>query len=146
MDRVVTANNVVVSPHTNLYGCVLEDDVFVGPFVEIQRGVRVGARSRISSHSFVCEGVTLGEDVFVGHGVMFTNDKFVQEGAPASFLKTTVESKVRIGSGATLLPVTVGEGAIIGAGAVVTKDVSPYTVVAGNPARPVGPVSSSLTK
>jgi len=137
MDRVSLSKGVIVSPHTNLYGCVLEDDVFVGPFVEIQKGVRVGARSRISSHSFLCEGVTLGEDVFVGHGVMFTNDKFVQEGAPPSFLKTTIESKVRIGSGATLLPVTVGEGAVIGAGAVVTKDVAPYTVVVGNPACPI---------
>ena len=135
MDKVVLGSNVVVAPQANIYGCELKDDVFVGPFVEIQCGVTVGKRSRISSHSFLCEGVEIGEDVFVGHGVMFTNDKFTQEGRPESYCRTTVGNGVRIGSGATLLPVRIGENAVVGAGAVVTKDVLPGSVVCGNPAK-----------
>lgn len=121
----------------NLYDCTLADGVFVGPFVEIQKGARVGAGSRISSHSFVCEGVTIGKKVMVAHGVMFINDKFSDSkkmGKGWVLRKTRVGDNVRIGSNATILPVKIGKGAIIGAGAVVTKNVQPRSVVAGNPA------------
>ncbi len=120
----------------NLYGCKLGKDVFVGPFVEIQSGVTVGDRSRISSHSFICEGVTIGNDVFIAHGVMFINDKYSDsKGKKWVLRKTLVGDGVRIGSNATILPVTIGKGAIIGAGAVITKDIPPGKIVAGNPAR-----------
>ncbi|MBI3550924.1 MAG: N-acetyltransferase [Elusimicrobia bacterium] len=122
---------------TNLYECEVAADAFVGPFVEIQRGAKVGARSRISSHSFLCEGVTVGSDCFVGHAVMFTNDKYdvPLPNREYKMRATTVEDFVRIGSNATLLPVKIGRHAIIGAGAVVTKDVPAGAVVAGVPAR-----------
>lgn len=121
----------------NLYGCKLGANVFVGPFVEIQKSVVIGENSRISSHSFICEGVTIGHDVFVAHGVMFINDLFSDsEGMKDWKIKyTEIGDNVRIGSNATILPVKIGEHAIIGAGSVVTKDVPPWTIVAGNPAR-----------
>lgn len=120
----------------NLYGCVLGDGVFVGPFVEIQKGVVVGNNSRISSHSFICEGVTIGENVFVAHGVMFINDKFDSPDIKSWQIENVVvEDNVRIGSNATILPVRIGKNAIIGAGAVVTKNVPEGSVVVGNPAR-----------
>lgn len=120
----------------NLYGCSLGEDCFIGPFVEIQKNSSVGDRSRVSSHSFICEGVSIGKDVFVGHGVMFVNDTFDSESLVSwKMKKTYISDKVRIGSNATILPVRIGEGAIVGAGSVVTKDVDPYTVVAGNPAK-----------
>lgn len=121
----------------NLYDCSLGDYAFVGPFVEIQRNVTVGRYSKIESHSFICSGVTIGDEVFVGHGVMFTNDRYpyVNNGPPR-LEKTIVHNGVAIGSGAVILPgVTVGERAIIGAGAVVTRNVPGYTIVAGNPAK-----------
>lgn len=116
---------VIISPFTNLYECGLGDDVFVGPFVEIQRGVTVGARTRIQSHTFVCEHVTIGADCFIGHGVMFTNDRHPHIGGERGTEETIIEDGVTIGSGATLLPVRVGAGAVIGAGATVTHDVEP---------------------
>lgn len=121
----------------NLYGCKLGDNVFVGPFVEIQKGAKVGRNSRISSHSFICEGVTIGKKVFVAHGVMFINDKFSDSKKNKNWVlrKTVVGDNVRIGSNATILPVKIGKNSIIGAGAVVTKNVSPGTIVVGNPAR-----------
>lgn len=125
----------VVQP-CNLYGCSIGENVFVGPFVEIQRNATVGKNSRISSHSFVCEGVDIGESVFVGHGVMFINDLFdsltIQDWVTR---KTRIGNNVRIGSNATILPVTIGDNSIVGAGCVVTKDVPPNSVVVGNPSR-----------
>ena len=121
----------------NLYYCEIGALSTVGPFVEIQRGVTVGKCSKISSHTFICDGVTIGNHVFVGHGVMFTNDLYPAITAPFVKRHTIVEDGATIGTGATLLPVTVGAGAIVGAGAVVTEDVPAYSIVVGNPARVV---------
>lgn len=128
----------IVEP-CNLYGCTLHDGVFVGPFTEIQAGVVVGARSRIQSHSFLCELVVLGEDVFVGHGVMFVNDTFAS-GGPARGRRdlwgsTRIGNRVSIGSNATILPVAVCDDVVIGAGSVVTRDLTRPGVYAGAPAR-----------
>lgn len=128
----------IVQP-ANLYGCELGDDVFVGPFVEIQRDVKIGARTRVQSHSFICELVTIGADCFIAHGVMFINDTF-QTGGPAKGRKdlwrsTKIGDRVSIGSNATIMPVTIGDDIVIGAGAVVTKDLTKPGIYAGNPAR-----------
>lgn len=130
---------------TNLYGCEIGDDVKIGTFVEIQKGVRIGRRCKISSHTFICEGVTIEDEVFIGHNVTFINDLFprstngegrLQTEADWQCRPTLVKRGASIGSSATLLcGITVGERALIGAGSVVTKDVPPYAVVAGNPAR-----------
>lgn len=134
---VTFGKNVVLVQPSNLYGCELGDDVFVGPFVEIQRGVRIGARTRVQSHSFICEGVSIGEDCFVAHGVTFINDLF-QSGAPdrspSGWKKTSIGSHVNIGSGSTVLPVSICSHVVIGAGSVVTKDICRPGVYAGNPA------------
>ncbi len=127
----------IVEP-SNLYGCYLSDDVFVGPFVEIQSDVVIGARTKVQSHSFICSLVNIGEDCFVGHGVMFVNDTF-STGGPArgdktKWKATSIGRNVSIGSNATILPVKVCDGTIIGAGAVVTKDILSPGVYAGNPA------------
>lgn len=133
----------------NIYGCRIGDETRVGPFVEIQAGAEIGARCKIQSHCFVCEGVTIEDDVFVGHGVMFTNDLLPRAtgddgkllGAEGWTLsRTHVGRRASIGSGATILPVRVGAGALVGAGAVVTQDVPDHAIVAGNPARVVGDV------
>ena len=131
----------------NLYGCEIGDGSRIGSFVEIQKGVRVGRNCKISSHTFVCEGVTIEDEVFVGHNVTFINDKYpratsvngsLQTDADWEVVPTVVKKGASIGSGATLLcGVTIGELAIVGAGAVVTADVSPGTTVAGNPARAI---------
>jgi acetyltransferase-like isoleucine patch superfamily enzyme len=127
----------VVEP-VNLYECSIGDDCFIGPFTEIQRNVVVGNRTRIQSHSFICEGVTIGEDCFIGHGVMFINDLF-SDGGPAGnssgWKTTTIGNRVSIGSNVTMLPVSVCDGVVIGAGAVVTKDIMEKGVYAGNPAK-----------
>ena len=128
----------VVEP-VNLYGCTIDDDAFVGPFVEIQRNVRVGARTKIQSHSFICELVTIGADCFIAHGVMFINDTFA-EGGPAGgdrtrWKSTLIGDHVSIGSNATILPVMVCDRVVIGAGAVVTRDIAEPGIYAGNPAR-----------
>lgn len=133
----------------NIYGCRIGDGTRIGPFVEIQVGASIGARCKVQSHSFICEGVTIGDEVFVGHGVMFTNDLLPRatgdDGEQLGrdgwkMVPTTVGARVSIGSGAVILPVTIGVGALIGAGSVVTKDVPDYAIVAGNPARVVGDV------
>lgn len=136
---VVFGEDVIVHQPVNLYGCQIGDQVMIGPFVEIQRGVTVGARSRIQSHAFLCEGVTIGADCFISHGVMFINDKF-EFGGPARGDKslwktTTIGDRVSIGTGAIVLPVRICEGTVIGAGAVVTKDIDVQGVYVGNPAR-----------
>lgn len=136
---VVFGDNVVVYHPVNLYGCAIGDDVMIGPFVEIQRGVQVGARTRIQSHAFLCEGVTIGADCFISHGVMFINDTFAN-GGPAHgdrtlWKTTTIADRVSIGTGAVVLPVRICEGAVIGAGAVVTKDIEVRGTYVGNPAR-----------
>ncbi|MCP3477087.1 N-acetyltransferase [Bradyrhizobium sp. CCGUVB1N3] len=128
----------VVEP-CNLYGCKIGDDCFVGPFTEIQKDVVIGARTRVQSHSFVCELVTIGEDCFIGHGVMFINDTFAT-GSPARGRKelwreTRIGNRVSIGSNATILPVTIVDDVVIGAGSVVIKDITVAGTYAGNPAR-----------
>jgi acetyltransferase-like isoleucine patch superfamily enzyme len=140
VDVTFGARVIVIEP-CNLYRCKLGDDVFVGPFVEIQKQVVIGARSRIQSHAFVCELVTIGEDCFIGHGVMFINDRF-SNGSPARgdqslWKPTQVGNKVSIGSNATILPVSICGGAVIGAGAVLTSDITEPGVYAGNPARQI---------
>jgi acetyltransferase-like isoleucine patch superfamily enzyme len=130
---------VVVTEPCNLYGCSLGDDVFVGPFVEIQKQAMIGARSRIQSHTLVCELVTIGEDCFIGHGVMFINDLF-SNGGPARGDKslwkpTQIGNRVSIGSNATILPVSICEGVVVGAGAVIASDITEPGIYAGNPAR-----------
>ena len=128
----------IVQP-SNLYGCILGDDVFVGPFVEIQSNVVVGDRTKVQSHSFICSLVTIGLDCFIGHGVMFVNDKFAG-GAPAGgdqlkWEQTVVGNNVSIGSNATILPVKICDHEVIGAGAVVTKDIQQSGIYMGNPAK-----------
>ncbi|MBR1092408.1 N-acetyltransferase [Bradyrhizobium manausense] len=128
----------VVEP-CNLYGCTIGDGCFIGPFTEIQKDVVVGARTRVQSHSFVCELVSIGEDCFIGHGVMFINDTFAG-GGPARGRKelwreTRIGNRVSIGSNATIMPVTIVDDVVIGAGSVVTRDIAVAGTYAGNPAR-----------
>jgi acetyltransferase-like isoleucine patch superfamily enzyme len=136
---VAFGTGVTIIEPANLYGCTIHDDVFIGPFVEIQRDVTIGARTRIQSHSFVCELVTIGEDCFIAHGVMFINDRF-ELGAPAKGRKdlwrsTKIGNHVSIGSNATIMPVEICDNVVIGAGAVVTKSIDKPGIYVGNPAR-----------
>ena len=147
LSDVTLGSEVKIYSFVNAYGCEIGDETRVGAFVEIQKGVKIGRRCKISSHSFLCEGVTIEDNVFVGHGVMFTNDKYPRatnaDGSPQSeadwtVVPITIRSGASIGSNATILAgVTIGENAMVGAGAVVTKDVADGATVAGVPARAI---------
>lgn len=142
---VKLGENVRIYAFVNLYGCEIGDDSRVGTFVEIQKGAHIGRRVKVSSHTFICEGVTIEDNAFIGHGVMFINDKYPRatnlDGAPQTeddwvCQPTLVKRSASIGSNATILcGITIGEGAIVGAGSVVTHDIPDWTVAAGNPAR-----------
>jgi acetyltransferase-like isoleucine patch superfamily enzyme len=144
-DDVQLGNDVKIGEFVNLYGCAIGDNTKIGPFVEIQKNARVGRNCKIQSHTFICEGVTIEDDVFVGHNVCFINDKYprstnelgeLQTEADWAVEPTIVEKGASIGSSCTILSnVTIGEGAIVGAGSVVTKDVPEKSIVAGNPAK-----------
>lgn len=151
---VKLGRDVKLYAFVNLYGCEIGDEAKIGTFVEIQKGVRIGRRVKVSSHTFICEGVTIEDEAFIGHGVMFINDKYPRSTNPDGSLQvdsdwttipTIIKRRASIGSNATIMAgITVGEGAIVGAGSVVTRDVPAFTIVAGNPAkilRTVEPVS-----
>jgi len=152
---VTLGRDVRIQAFVNLYGCAIGDETRIGPFVEIQKGAKIGQRCKISSHSFICEGITIEDEVFVGHGVTFINDRYprattesgdLQSDADWTCQNTLVKRGASIGSGATLLGgITIGENALIGAGSVVTRDVPPNAVVAGNPAIILrGPKSAAI--
>ncbi|WP_109484801.1 acyltransferase [Occallatibacter savannae] len=152
-DDVKLGADVRLSKFINLYGCEIGDETKIGAFVEIQKNAKVGRRCKISSHSFICEGVTIEDNVFIGHGVMFTNDIYPRATAADGNLQTEADWKVEktlvkrgasVGTGATILPnVTIGENAIVGAGSVITRDVPANTVVAGNPAKVLRALNTS---
>ncbi len=142
--NVSFGSNVTVVEPTNLYDCQIGQDSFIGPFVEIQRGVSIGRGVKVQSHSFICELVSIGDDCFIGHGVMFVNDTFTK-GGPArgdknQWKETNIGNDVSIGSNATILPVIICSNVVIGAGSVVTKDISTPGIYAGNPARQMRPL------
>ena len=136
--NVIFGTNVTVIEPSNLYGCQMGNDVFVGPFVEIQNEVKIGERTRIQSHTFICEGVSIGKDCFIGHGVVFINDLLRNgpaRGDKSKWEKTKIGDNVSIGSNATILPVIICEGTVIGAGSVVTRNITEPGIYVGNPAR-----------
>ena len=131
--------NVTVVQPVNLYGCEIDDESFIGPFVEIQKGVRIGKRSRIQSHAFICELVVIGDDCFISHGAMFINDLFAAGGPSGGnqdlWERTQIGNRVSVGTNATILPVTICDSVVVGAGAVVTKNITEPGIYVGNPAR-----------
>ena len=136
---MIFGDNVEIIEPVNLYDCSIGNDSFIGPFVEIQKKVNIGNNTKVQSHSFICELVKIGDNCFIGHGVMFINDLF-SEGRPAGGNKelwrtTKISNNVSIGSNATILPVKIAQGSVIGAGSVVTKDIEIKGIYAGNPAR-----------
>ncbi len=137
--EVEFGDNVKVVKPVNLYGCNIGDNCFIGPFVEIQKNVKIGNRSKIQSHTFICELVNIGDDCFIGHGVVFINDLFSNDGPArgnkALWKSTQIGNNVSIGSNATILPITICNNVVIGAGSVVTKNIVQPGVYAGNPAR-----------
>jgi UDP-3-O-[3-hydroxymyristoyl] glucosamine N-acyltransferase len=137
--NVVCGKNVTIIEPSNVYDCNLGDDVFVGPFVEIQKGVVIGPRTRVQSHSFICELVTIGSDCFISHGAMFINDCFTEAGPARGdktlWRSTTLGNRVSIGTNATILPIVICSDVVVGAGAVVTKDITEPGYYAGVPAR-----------
>ncbi|MCX2717712.1 acyltransferase [Helicobacter sp. MIT 21-1697] len=147
--HITYGKNVTLVQPSNLYGCTLEDDVFVGPFCEIQRDVFIGKRTRVQSHSFICSLVHIGEDCFIGHGVMFINDRF-SLGTPAPnatmWERTYIGNRVSIGSNATILPVSICDDVVIGAGAVITRSITQSGYYAGNPARCIRPLNPTPTQ
>ena len=139
-DDVILGKNVrIFNPDmVNIFGCEIGDNSFVGPFVEITRNTKIGKNCIIESHSFLCDSVVLEDNVFIGHGVMFTNDLYPRVGVRVKYLPTIVKEGASIGTNATIIAgITIGEYAVIGAGAVVTKNVEPYSIYAGNPARKI---------
>jgi acetyltransferase-like isoleucine patch superfamily enzyme len=150
-DDVRLGENVKLADFINLYGCVIGDNTKIGTFVEVQKNTSIGKNCKIQSHTFICEGVTIEDDVFVGHGVTFINDKYpratngnggLKTEADWSAAPTVVKKGASVGSGSTILcNVTIGEKAIVGSGSVVTKDVPPGSIVAGNPAKIIGVIS-----
>lgn len=134
-NNIIKGTGVKIIEPVNLYGCTLQDNVFVGPFVEIQNDVTIGERTRIQSHSFICSNTEIGADCFIGHGVMFINDKFDNRKLSKDFLPTKLGNKVYVGSNSTMLPVSICDDVVIGAGSVVTKDITESGTYAGNPAR-----------
>jgi acetyltransferase-like isoleucine patch superfamily enzyme len=146
-DDVKLGNNVRLANFVNLYGCAIGDNTKIGAFVEVQKNAFIGRNCKVQSHTFICEGVTIEDDVFIGHGVTFINDKYpratngeggLQSEADWNVVPTVVKKGASVGSGSTVLcNVTIGEKAIVGSGSVVTKDVPPNTIVAGNPAKVV---------
>jgi acetyltransferase-like isoleucine patch superfamily enzyme len=146
-DDVTFGKNVTVVKPVNLYGCDIGDKTFIGPFSEIQKDVKIGLRTRVQSHSFICELVTIGDDCFIGHGVMFINDLFTR-GGPARgntnlWKNTKIGNHVSIGSNATILPVEICDHVVIGAGAVVTKNITESGIYAGNPAKKIKDLKSN---
>lgn len=139
--NVIFGENIKVVEPLNIYGCIIGDNTFIGPFVEIQQNVKIGKNCKIQSHSFICEGVILGDNTVVAHGVMFINDLFAT-GGPANGIKTLwkntlIGNNVSIGSNATILPVKICDNVVIGAGSVVTKDIIEVGIYAGNPAKKI---------
>ena len=147
ISNVSFGHNVTLVQPVNLYGCFIGNDVFIGPFVEIQKNTHIGERTKIQSHSFLCEYITIGDDCFIGHGVMFANDMF-KNGKPdarcESWARIAIGNRVSIGSNATILAVTICDDVVIGAGSVVTKDISTAGIYAGNPARFLRPLPDEV--
>lgn len=139
VENIKYGSNFLYIEPVNLYGCEFEDNVFIGPFVEIQSDVKIGSNTKVQSHSFICSNVTVGQNCFIGHGIMFVNDKFSdgKVNFERPFEETTIGNNVLIGSNSSILPVSITDNVIIGAGSVVTKNITEPGVYAGNPAKKI---------